>query len=943
MTKLQQLARLGQAIWLDYIRRSFITSGEFQKLVDLGVRGVTSNPSIFEKAIVGSADYDADLRALVDSGESTEEFYEALTLGDIRLAASILRPLYDETKGADGFVSLEVNPNLAHDTRRTISEAHRLYATLGRPNVMIKVPATPEGVPAIEALIADGINVNVTLIFSVEQYEAVAEAFIRGLEKRVAAGGDVSRVASVASFFVSRVDAAVDQALEAISEHELQGKIAVANAKVAYTCFRELFSGPRWEALAAKGARVQRPLWASTSTKNSLYPDTLYVDSLIGPDTVNTAPLTTINAFLDHGQVAPSIEAGLDDARQALAHLQDLGIRLEAITQKLQDDGVAAFASSFEQLMSGIAAKRDKLLGEWKRQTFHLGQYQAAVQTALGQMKQDRIMSRIWARDHTVWKPQPTEISNRLGWLDIADRMIDSLHRLDTLADELRADEYTHALLLGMGGSSLAPEVFRATFGVKEGYLDLAVLDSTDPGSVLAHAGQLDLRRTLFIVSTKSGGTVETLSFFKFFYNRVMAAVGKDEAGAHFVAITDPGSSLVELAQRYDFRATFLNDPDIGGRYSALSYFGLVPAALIGMDLPTLLDRAIVMTCNSDHCNQPDQGDNHGARLGAALGELAKAGRDKLTLIMSPAIASFGNWVEQLVAESTGKEGKGILPVVGEQPGDPAVYGADRLFVYLRLADDATHDAAVQALEDAGQPVVRIHLDEIYDLGGQFFLWEMATAIAGYRLGINPFDQPNVEASKALARKMVAAYRDQGILPNLTPALRSEGLTVYGDVTADTPGEALRTLLDEAQPGAYIALQAYVQPTSRTDAALLELRTRLSNRTRRATTLGYGPRFLHSTGQLHKGDAGKGLFIQLTGDMPRDAAIPDEAGEPDSSISFGTLKMAQALGDRQALLDAGRRVIRFDLGLDVPGGIKRLSEALLLTTRSASAKSGARR
>jgi transaldolase/glucose-6-phosphate isomerase len=948
MTKLQQLARLGQAIWLDYIRRSFITSGEFQKLVDQGVRGVTSNPSIFEKAIVGSADYDADLRALADSENSTEKIYEALALEDIRLAASILRPLYDETRGADGFVSLEVNPDLAHDTRRTISEAHRLFATLGRPNVMIKVPATPEGVPAIETLIAEGVNINVTLIFSVEQYAAVAEAFIRGLEKRVAAGGDIGRVASVASLFVSRVDVAVDHALEGIAEHELQGKIALANAKMVYARFRELFSGTRWEALAAKGARVQRPLWASTSTKNPLYPDTLYVDNLIGPDTVNTAPLTTINAFLDHGQVASSVETGLDEARQDLAHLQALGISLDAITQKLQDDGVEAFAQSFEKLMSGITSKRDKLLAEWKHQTFHLGKYQAAVQTALSQIQRDRIMSRIWARDYTVWKPQPTEISNRLGWLDIADRMIDNLHRLHALADELQADEYTHALLLGMGGSSLAPEVFRTTFGVKPGYLDLAVLDSTDPGEILAYAGQLDLRRTLFIVSTKSGGTVETLSFFKFFYNRVVAAVGEQEAGAHFVAITDPGSSLVDLAQKYRFRATFLNDPEIGGRYSALSYFGLVPAALIGMDLTTLLDRAILMACNSDACNQPDEGDNHGANLGAVLGELANAGRDKLTLILSPAITSFGNWVEQLIAESTGKEGKGILPVVFEPPGDPEVYGEDRLFVYTRLADDTAHDAAVQVLEDAGQPVVRIHLDELYDLGGQFFLWEMATAIAGYRLGINPFDQPNVEAAKVLARKMVAAYRDTGQLPELKPALQGEGLTVYGDVKADTPGEALRAFLDEAQPGAYIALQAYVQRAPRTDAALLELRTRLRNRTQRATTVGYGPRFLHSTGQLHKGDAGKGLFIQLTGDMPKDAAIPDEAGKPDSAISFGTLKMAQVLGDHQALLDAGRRVIRFDLGSDVAGGIKRLSEALLLTPRSTpaqsvQARSGARR
>jgi transaldolase/glucose-6-phosphate isomerase len=925
MGKLRELAEQGQSIWLDYIRRFFITSGQLQALIDEGLRGITSNPTILEKAIAGSADYDQDLQALVADGKSEEEIYEALTLDDIARAADLLRPVYNATGGTDGYVSLEVSPALAHDTEGTVAEAKRLFATLGRPNVMIKVPATPAGIPAIETLIGEGVNINVTLMFSLAHYEAVAAAYIAGLEKLVAAGGDVSRIASVASFFISRVDTAVDQALAEVEGGQpLQGKIAIANAKAAYARFREVFSGERWQRLVEQGARVQRPLWASTSTKNPLYPDTLYVDRLIGPDTVNTLPPATLQAFRDHGTVAPTLEAALDEARAQLDQLANLGIDLAALTQKLQNDGVAAFAKSFDSLMTSIGQKRDQLLAEWQVLSANLGPYQATVDAALDEMIEERIMERIWAHDHTVWKPKPIEITNRLGWLHTAEMMLDNVPYLEALAEDVCAASYTHALLLGMGGSSLAPEVMRKTFGVRNGYLDLAVLDSTDPAVVLAQANRLDLSRTLFIVATKSGGTVETLSFFKFFYNRVADELGLEAAGEHFIAITDPGSKLVDLAREYDFGATFLNDTNIGGRYSALSYFGLVPAALIGLDLKKLLDRAMTMACNCESCNCPANGDNNGARLGAIMDELAKAGRDKLTLIASPGLISFGDWVEQLIAESTGKEGCGILPVTGEPVGPPEVYGDDRLFVYLRLdgsattsGDDASYkirDAAVRALEEAGQPVIRLRLRDWYDLGAQFFLWEMATAVAGYRLGINPFNQPNVEASKVLARKMVAAYSETGHLPP--------------DESAPLAAHALSDFLAQAQPGDYIALQAYIQPTKETDAALQLLRTRLRDRLKLATTVGYGPRFLHSTGQLHKGDAGNGLFIQFTADDPRDAAIPNEAGTETSSITFGVLKAAQALGDQQALLNAGRRVIRFHLGSDVVGGLKQLTASL---------------
>ena len=926
MSNLHALANLGQAIWLDHIRRSLITSGELQELIEEGVTGVTSNPTIFEKAIAGSTDYDDALHLLVDAGKTTAEIYEALVLEDIQRAADLLRPIYERTGGSDGYVSLEASPKLAHDTASTVTEVRHLFTALERPNVMIKVPATRAGIPAIETLIGEGININVTLIFSLAQYRAVAGAYIAGLEKLAAAGGDATRIASVASFFVSRVDTAVDQALEEMGEKELQGKIATANGKAAYALFREIFSRARWERLVALGARVQRPLWASTGSKNPLYPDTLYVDSLIGPDTVNTLPPATLQAFLDHGRVSPTLEADLQEARARLARLADLGVDLQAITQQLLDDGVAAFAESFEALMVSIAEKREQLLAGWQLESASLGMYQSIVDDTLAEMAENRVVQRIWAHDHTVWKPKPREINNRLGWLHTAEVMTENVHRFESLVEAVRADGYTRLLLLGMGGSSLAPEIFRKIFDVDDGYLDLAVLDSTDPGVVLAHAEELDLARSLFIVATKSGTTVETLSLFKFFYNRVIAAVGAERAGGHFIAITDPGSQLADLASRYNFRATFLNDPNVGGRYSVLSYFGLLPAALIGVDVPRLLDRALTVSCGCDWCVAV--GDNPGAWLGAILGELAEAGRDKLTLVTSPSIASFGDWVEQLIAESTGKEGQGILPVVGEPLGPPEVYGDDRLVVQLRLNGDETHDAALVALEGAGHPVVRLNLHDPYNLGGQFFLWEMATAVAGHLLGVNPFDQPNVEAAKVLARQMVTEYTREGALPAEKPALTGNGITVYDDVTAGTPGEALTAFLNQAQPGAYVALQAYVQPTAETDAALLALRTRLRDKYRLATTVGYGPRFLHSTGQLHKGDAGHGLFIQFTADDAQDAPIPDEAGSPASSITFGVLKAAQALGDRQALLNAGRRVIRFHLGTDVVVNLNQLTEVL---------------
>jgi len=930
---MHELAVAGQSIWLDYIRRAFLDAGKLNDLVKRGLRGVTSNPSIFQQAITSSTDYNAAIERLVSEGLTVNDIYETLAIQDIRRAADILRPVYERTDALDGYVSLEVNPKLAYDTEGTVMEARRLFSMVDRPNVMIKVPATPQGIPAIETLIGEGINVNVTLMFSLKHYDETANAYISGLERLAASHVDYSKVASVASFFVSRVDGVVDKKVTALGHPELEGKIAIANARMAYDRFKATFSGPRWEKLAAKGARVQRPLWGSTSTKNPDFPDTLYVDELIGPHTVNTLPLNTLDAFMDHGTVARTVDADPAADRQLLSELAGLGIDLDEITEQLQKDGVKSFADAFDVLMQSIADKASSFSGSSshslsQRVRLHLGDQQTAVDAALAQMDESQLVARIWANSYTVWKPEPEEISNRLGWLRIAEAMKRETPCIDGLVQDFQNEGYKQAIVLGMGGSSLAPEVFGKSFHGTE--ISLSVLDSTHPDEVAAEAQALDPAATLFIVSTKSGTTAETDSFFKYFYNLTVEAVGAEQAGQHFIAITDPGSKLVTLAEAYNFRAIYINDPDIGGRYSALSHFGLIPASLVGVDLNRLLRRATsAMNSCGAHINASQ---NPGAIIGAVMGELAKAGRDKLTIVASPQIASFGDWLEQLVAESLGKEGKGILPVVGEALAGPevglGVYGDDRLFVYLQCSDDESQNGAVHALREAGQPVLQIHFRDIYDLAEQFFVWEFAVAVAGERLGVNPFDQPNVESAKVQARKMLDAYTQTGQLPELTPALSDGNATLYGDVTAsDLPG-AIRDFLDSARPGDYVAIQAYIQPSPAMAKALAGLQSAIRNRTKAAVTLGFGPRFLHSTGQLHKGDGGNGLFLQLVDQPQTDLPIPDSAGKPESSVSFGTLVASQSLGDRQALLDAGRRVLRIDLNGAPAGVVGRIGEAV---------------
>lgn len=919
MASLTDLHRLGQSTWLNYLRNSFIRSGELADRVKLGVQGVTANAQVYERAIAGSSDYDAAIRRAMADGKPARLIHQSLMVDDIQRAADVLHPVFEETNRYDGFVSFEVDPAIFSDPTTAVAGVRHFSHLIDRYNVMVEVPATDVGIETIRALIADGVSVNATHLFSVSDFERVALAYIDGLTQYISSHSVWRTMpTAVASFSLSPIDAAIDTALSKRDRQELSGKAAISIAKVLYQRYLELFSSANWEKLTAKGARPLRPKWTRVTPPDFQHSADYYVNNLIGPDTVVTFSPVALNTFLQSGHSVESLSRELEEAETHIAELARIGIDLEATARSLQHEHLAASDRRFQSLVEAVIQKRDELDKEWHASAWSINMTEPAVEESLQELCRQQVICRIWNHDHTVWKPKPTEITNRLGWLHIMDTLAQKVTNLKNFAEGVVREGYSHALLLGMGGSSLAPELFQKTFGrparpanMPFPFLDLVIVDTTDADAFRAAEQAVDLARTLVIVSTKSGGTVETLSAFKYFYNRMVAAVGQDKAGEHFIGITDPGSKITEMAARYRFRDVFLNDANIGGRYSALSYFGLVPAALVGVDIATLLERAAVMASNASLCHCDVIGDNLAARLGATMGMMAQSGRDKVTFISSLPLASFGDWVEQLIAESLGKEGKGVLPVVGEPLAPVETYGPDRLFVHLRLEGDKQHDAFVARLAEAGHPLITLKLKDLYDIGGQFFLWEMATAIAGHFLAINPFDQPNVEDAKIKARAVVNEFADKGALP--------------AGKFAELSPRALDEFLEQAKTGDYVAIQAYIQATPEAEAALQALRQAIHLRTGLATTVGFGPRYLHSTGQLHKGDRGNGLFIQFISDAIEDLAIPEEAGEAKSSMSFNVLKKAQALGDAQALRDNHRRLISFEVGKDGAATIRELA------------------
>lgn len=917
MNPIPKLTSLGQSLWYDNIQRKILENGEFKAMIERGdIRGVTSNPTIFNNAIAKTNDYDSALTPLAWAGWDAEKIFWQLAIEDIKAACDAFAPLYEESNGGDGYVSIEVSPNIAHDTSATVAQAQQLWARVTRKNLMVKIPATKAGIPAIRRAIAAGVNINVTLIFSLARYAEVMDAYLSGLEDRVNAKQSIDHIASVASFFVSRVDSKID--LQLPNDSPLKGKAAIANAKLAYDEYHKTFAGSRWEKLKYKGARVQRPLWASTGTKNPAYPDTLYVDNLIGPETVNTVPPATLDAFKDHGVASMTLVRGLDESKHVIEQVESLGISMDAVTQELEDEGVKAFEDAFAQLIKTIDERR-------KNAASSLGPLADSVSKRLSQLEADSAPARLWKHDPFLWVPAKDkagqhEVAIRMGWLDSTDKARKKLKEYQDFAKEVRNAGMDRVLVLGMGGSSLTAEVFSLLFDNRLQTMDhesstvnrpsslkVGILDSTDPAEVAEAAKNYPPEKTLYIVASKSGGTAEVMANFYYFWK-----LSKKD-GTHFVATTDPNTSLETLARKNIFRKVFLADEFVGGRYSALTDFGLVPAALLGVDLNHLLDRADWMKRQSGE--HVPAARNPGMALGAVLGESALGGRDKLTVVADAPLSPFANWIEQIIAESSGKNGKGILPVPLEPIGDVKEYGDDRIFVYLRQTGE--HDAAMTKLLNAGHPVIQLPITNYYDIGAEIFRWEVATVTACSILGVNAFDQPNVESSKKITKAMIADYQKKGKLKEGKPSWKQDGVSVFSPtaVTGASLNMVLSKFLKKANPstgsgrrsGGYVAINAYLPRNDEMTDALQKMRAAIRAKTGNAVTAGFGPRFQHSTGQFHKGGPKNALFLVVTADADKDLDIPTEG------LTFGTLIRAQALGDYEALIEAKRKVLRVHL------------------------------
>lgn len=912
---LEQLRASGQAPWLDFVDRKFLNEGGLKKLVEEdGVTGVTSNPSIFEKAMGQGEAYDAQFKSFVEANPqaSVTDTYEALAISDIQAACETLRPVYDKTGSYDGYVSMEVSPYLANGTQDTIDEARRLWKQIDRPNLMIKVPGTQAGVPAIRQLIEDGININVTLLFSNDSYVAVAMAYVEGLEARVAKGQPIDKLASVASFFVSRIDAQIDKKIDervaagdkdADALKALRGKVAIANAKMAYQWYLDFVKSDRWQKLAAKGAQPQRLLWASTGTKDPAFPDTLYVDSLIGPDTVNTIPPKTMDAFRDHGTVARTLDADVDQAKKVLAEAERLGLDLDGVTTKLVEDGVKLFADAADTLLGAIAAKKAKLAGD-ELNGMEPALPEAQKKTVTDGLEKARAAAwsrRLWAKDASVWTGG--DEGKWLGWLAAGQGRQVDFAQLKKVAE--KAKGHKDVVLLGMGGSSLGPEVLAEIIGAAPGYPTVHALDSTDPGQIRTVASKIDPKEAMFLVASKSGSTMEPELLREYFWE----LSGKD--GSRFVAVTDPGSKLEKVARDHGYFDIFHGDPAIGGRYSVLSVFGMVPAAMMGIDVEDFFAKTapMVQACGPDA--PPAQ--NPGVQLGVIMGEAANAGRDKLTILTTPELEPIGAWLEQLLAESTGKHGKGIVPVDLEPLSPAEDYGADRLFAVLTLEGDTDSDLArhVEHLIAAGQPVVKIHLADKELIGQEFFRWEIATAIAGAVIGIDPFDQPDVEDAKVQTRQLIDAYEKSGSLAPETPFHEDAEIAFFapGDhgFAPSDPVEILRTHFASLEAGNYFGFLAYIERNDEHEGAIARMREAVVEAKGVATVAGFGPRFLHSTGQAYKGGPKTGVFLEITRTPDPDVAVPNHRA------SFGTVQVAQARGDLDVLASRGQRVLRVHL------------------------------
>ena len=941
-----ELYKAGQGPWLDTISRKLLRSGTLRSYIDnSGLLGVTSNPSIFQQSISQGEGYEEDIQELLKKGASTLAIYDALTLADIRETCDLFRPVFEKTNGDHGFVSLEVLPCLAFNEDATVEEAKRLWNLVNKPNVMIKVPATPQGVKAVTRLIGEGVNINVTLIFSQQNYRDVANAYMDGLDVLAAKGGDLRKVHSVASVFVSRIDTDIDKRLDAMLATEndpakrsrlqdLKGKAAIANSKGVYQAFRALCEAPRFRALKAKGANVQKTLWGSTSCKNPAYQDLIYVETLVGKDTVNTLPQNTWEALLDHGKIRPdSVEESLEESVTAIAQLKDLGIDVHAVCDKLQQDGVKAFVNSFESLMAVLEKKRSgktKVAAPVKVTAALPAELQKSVTDTIAELAKKDVHTRWLAKDPTLWSNDPAHhkvILNRLGWVENCEKLVGKLYEIDQLQEKFFKEKIRDVVLLGMGGSSLAAEVLslilkRSADKVKGALKGIRfhLLDTTDPASILKVEKVIRYPKTVFLVGSKSGSTIETRSQYQHFFAKVTAFYKGDEAkaAARFVLVTDEGSPLADLGRSKPFAGVFLNPGDIGGRYSALSFFGLVPAALLGIDVRRVVSDAqrFLDAMRRDK----DISKNEGISLGILLGALALKGKDKLTFWTSPSLASFADWAEQLIAESTGKEGKGITPVAGERPLKLDRYGQDRVFVILRIKgeNEKTWAARIKALKAKGFPVLDFVWADGSNVGGEFLRWEVATSFASVVLRIDPFDEPNVKESKDITGRLLEDVKRKKPLPRPEKLLAVKGA---GLTPADT--KTLAAFFKKLPKNGFVSLLAYVDRSPATHKALQALQKQIAEALKVPVLSGFGPRYLHSIGQLYKGGPKLGIFIEFFVKDAKDVRIPGEV------YGFSQLKRAQAMGDYEALSSKGLPVLAIDLGSSLVSGFSAFQKKIL--------------
>ncbi|MBU2530563.1 MAG: bifunctional transaldolase/phosoglucose isomerase, partial [Elusimicrobia bacterium] len=811
----------------------------------------------------------------------------------------------------------------ANDYDKTIEEAEKLWQRTKRENLMIKVPATSEGVRAIKHLLSHGININATLIFSVTRYQEVLNAYYQALQYRINNALSISKIASVASFFVSRIDSQTDKLLEKLAKKnktmaekatKLKGKTAIANSLIAYRKYKTFFSNPEFIALKENGAKVQRLLWASTCAKNLAYRDTFYIDELALPETVNTLPEATLKAFINHGAINEAkIETRIAEAEKTLIKLANIGIDLGKELSTLEEDGVKKFIKSYNHAVKYVLVKTQALSSAIRgNMSKYSGANISEIISSAKQLKKINFPKRLWLKDPSLWKDEESHkamIKNYLGWLDIPYKMKDKVSEIEQLAKEVSS--FSHAVLLGMGGSSLAPEVFSSMFQ-KPRSPKLIVLDTTDPTQILTITKEINIKKTLFIFSSKSGGTIEPNSQFKHFFNILLENKVKNP-GNHFIAITDKDSSLEELGQAKKFRKIFINPSDIGGRFSALSYFGLVPAAICGADIRAIVDGAVKM---ANLCKTTEIKQNPGAMLGAMIAGAWDLGRDKLTVITPAKISSFTLWIEQLVAESLGKEDKGVVPICQEEISHPAKYQADRFFVHIKLPNEPDKGIlhGLAALAKAGHPVVEMRMEEVTDVGAEFMRWEVATAAAGAMMRINPFDQPNVQDAKLLAGKLLEKIKKTGKLETRKPNYSGDFFDAVISPkinTATSNSKTATNVMDKffsaIKGKEYIGILPYLPYDNKIDSLLRKLRIAIQERSSSATLFGYGPRYLHSSGQLHKGGADNGVFLVLTNTPKKDIIV---AGE---NYTFGQLEMAQAIGDFNALEAKKRRALWIDL------------------------------